>query len=283
MQIISKPEKLFKILKILKLKSKTIGFVPTMGALHEGHLSLIRQAKKENKIVVVSIFVNPKQFGPKEDLKSYPRPLSKDLAFCRKEKVDFIFLPKAKDIYGKNFSTYIQVEGLSSVLCGKARPGHFRGVATIVTKLFNLVHPDIAYLGMKDAQQLIIIKRMVKDLNIPVKIKAMPTVREADGLAISSRNMYLNKSEKLDALVLSRALNLAKLMIKNGARDSLSIVNRMKELIKQNKSVRIEYIEILDTETLRPLNRVIGNYLIVLAVRIGTTRLIDNFWGKLSR
>lgn len=270
---------LFKDLKKLKATGKTIGFVPTMGALHEGHLSLIRAARKENNFVVVSIFVNPTQFSPKEDLKKYPRPINQDLFLCRKEKVDFVFLPKSKVMYPQGFATYVNVEGLSEVLCARSRPGHFRGVTTIVTKLFNIVQPDVAYFGAKDAQQAIIIKKMVRDLNIPVKVRVLPTQREKDGLALSSRNIYLNKEERPKALVLSKALNLAKVLIKGGARDTARIVDRLGQLIMRSNA-GIEYIEIVDPENLQPLRKISDNCLLVMAVRIGSIRLIDNITIK---
>lgn len=277
MKIIKKPLIISKRLKQLKQKGQSIGFVPTMGALHEGHLSLIRQATKENKITVVSIFVNPAQFAPQEDLERYPRPIKKDLLLCQKQGVHYVFLPQVKDIYPGGFCTYVQVEGLSDPLCGKLRPGHFRGVATVITKLFNIVQPDLAYFGQKDAQQAIIIQRMVRDLNMPVKIKVMPVVRAKDGLALSSRNIYLSKSEREDALVLSKALNLAKFLIKGGARDANRIISRMRELIRRRPGAKIDYIAILDPENLKPLKKISDAHLIALAVSIGKTRLIDNF------
>jgi pantoate--beta-alanine ligase len=246
-----------------------------MGALHEGHLSLIRRARNENDTVVVSIFVNPKQFGPKEDLKKYPRPLSRDLALCKKEGVDFVFLPGAQGMYPEGFSTYVEVDGLSSVLCGKSRPGHFRGVATVVAKLLNIVQPATLYLGQKDAQQAVIIRRMVKDLNFPVKVKVMPTVREKDGLALSSRNAYLTEAQRKDALALSQALKLAKVMVDNGAREPERIISRMRQVIRK-KALKIDYIEIADPDSLKPVNKIAGKVLITLAVRVGKTRLIDN-------
>ncbi|MDD2679848.1 MAG: pantoate--beta-alanine ligase [Candidatus Omnitrophica bacterium] len=282
MKVIKSAASLFKYLKKLKARGKSVGFVPTMGALHAGHLSLIRQARKENNIVAVSIFVNPAQFGPQEDFKNYPRPLPKDLALCRKEKVDFVFLPRPEDMYAEGFSTYISVEGLSETLCGKSRPGHFRGVATIVAKLLNIVQPDVIYLGQKDAQQAVIIKRMVRDLNIPVKVKIMPTLREINGLALSSRNAYLDKKERQDALVLSKALALAKILIQSGARDTARIIGSMRRLISKKKNAKIDYIAIVDTENLKPVKKISGNYLIALAVKIGKTRLIDNFQGRFS-
>lgn len=276
MKVIKNAITLQKICLRLRRQGFKIGFVPTMGALHEGHLSLIRQARKENDYLIVSIFVNPTQFGPKEDFKRYPRPIKKDLALCRKEGVDFVFLPKTEDIYPKGYTTYVTVEGLSSLLCGRFRPGHFRGVATIVTKLFNIVQPTISYFGQKDYQQAIIIKRMVSDLNIPVKIKIMPIIREKDGLALSSRNIYLNAQERKDALILSKALSLAKLLIKSGNRVPTRIIQKMRQLIEEKKTAKIDYIEIVDSQTLKPLKKISGKCLIALAVWIGKTRLIDN-------
>ena len=281
MRIVRSPKIMTEVLKKLKLKSKTIGFVPTMGALHQGHLSLIRQARKENDIVAVSIFVNPTQFGPKEDFKRYPRPIRKDIVLCCKEKIDFIFYPKVKDLYPQGFKTFVTVEQLSNVLCGKSRPGHFRGVATVVTKLFNIVNPDIAYFGQKDTQQAIIIKRLVCDLNIPIKIKVMPIIREKDGLAMSSRNVYLNQQERKGALVLSRSLNLAKDLLKKGERNAARIINLMRRLIKQRKSAKIDYIAVVDSEDLKPIKKISNGCLIALAVWMGKTRLIDNTTIKL--
>lgn len=276
MKIIRSIRQMSNISRSNRMRGKTIGFVPTMGALHEGHLSLMRRAHKENDIVVVSIFVNPTQFGPQEDFKKYPRNLKGDAGLCRKEDVDIIFCPDAKDIYSENYKTYVEVCDLSNVLCGKSRPGHFRGVATVVTKLFNIVQPDIAYFGQKDAQQAIIIKRMTEDLNIPVKIKVMPIVREKDGLAMSSRNVYLNAQERRDALVLSQSLALAKNLIQNGLRDPNRIISRLKQFIQKKKSAKIDYIAIVDQDNLKPVRKISGNCLIALAVWIGKTRLIDN-------
>ncbi|MCX5699043.1 MAG: pantoate--beta-alanine ligase [Candidatus Omnitrophica bacterium] len=276
MRIIRDPGRLNRLLKGVSRSGKSIGFVPTLGALHPGHLSLIKQAGQDNDLVVVSIFVNPAQFGPQEDLNKYPRPLKNDLALCRKHKVDLVFLPDQKIMYPEGFSTLVNVEGLSRLLCGVSRPGHFRGVTTVVAKLLNIVSPDVLYLGQKDAQQAIIIARMIKDLNFPVKVKVMPTVREKDGLAISSRNEYLGGQEKKDALVLSRALNLAKVLIKEGVKDTVRIISRLKQLINKNKNVKIDYIAIVDSTNLKPLKRVGGNCLVALSVYIGKTRLIDN-------
>lgn len=260
----------------MRIKDKTIGFVPTMGALHEGHLSLIRQAHKENDIVVVSIFVNPIQFAPKEDYRRYPRNLKLDAQLCRKEGADVIFFPDAQQIYPGNYKTYVFISDLSDVLCGKFRPGHFKGVATVVIKLFNIVIPDIAYLGGKDAQQAVIIKKMAEDLNIPVRIKVMPTVREKDGLAMSSRNAYLNKEERPDAAVLYQALVLAKNLIKRGATDSSGVIRKMRRLINKKKSAKVQYIEIVDPKDLLPVDKIRDKVLVALSVWIGKTRLIDN-------
>jgi len=250
--------------------------VPTMGALHAGHFSLISQARKENDIVVVSIFVNPIQFGPKGDYKRYPRCLNKDIEFCRKLGVDFVFLPDKDDMYPKGYSTFINVEVLSGLLCGAIRPGHFRGVTTVVAKLLNIIQPDRLYLGQKDAQQAIIISRMIKDLNFPVKVRVLSTVRQKDGLALSSRYAYLSKKERDSAVVLFKALQLAETLISSGQRNSSRIISRMQELIKKNKQARIDYIAIVDAESLKKIDKVKPGCLIALAVYIGKTRLIDN-------
>jgi len=276
MRVVRSIKQMLGISKEARTQGKSIGFVPTMGALHSGHLSLIRKARKENDFVAVSIFVNPAQFGPKEDLKKYPRNLKLDAKLCKKEGVDIIFYPSAKEIYPEGYKTYVKVEDLSKVLCGSSRPGHFRGVATVVTKLFNIVHPDIAYFGQKDAQQAIIIKKMVSDLNMPVKIKVMPTVREKDGLAMSSRNMYLNPRERKDAVVLSQALNLSGDLIKSGIRDSRKIINRMSRVIRSKRAAKIDYVSIVGLDNLKPVKKISGKCLIALAVWIGKTRLIDN-------
>jgi len=263
-----------------KAKHKSIGFVPTMGALHQGHLSLIHAARKENEVVVVSIFVNPAQFGPKEDLKRYPRPVKRDLELCKNAGVDFIFNPNPNQMYPQGYKTYVSVEQLSQVLCGKSRPGHFRGVATVITKLFNIVQPDRAYFGQKDAQQSVIIKRLVEDLNFTAKVKVLPIVREAQGLALSSRNSYLSPKEREVGLVLSRALKLAKELIFKGTKDTKKIVSAMRKLIAKEELAKIEYIEIIDSKNLKYLKRISGRCFIVLAVWIGKTRLIDNILIK---
>jgi pantoate--beta-alanine ligase len=276
MRVIREPEKLHRLLRGTGQKKKSVGFVPTMGALHPGHLSLINQARKENDYVVVSIFVNPAQFGPREDLNKYPRPLKKDLLLCRKQKADFVFLPNVQIMYPEGFSTFVNVKGLSNVLCGALRSGHFRAVATVVAKLLNIVQPDRLYLGQKDAQQSVVISRMIKDLNFAVKVRILPTVRQKDGLALSSRNAYLNTEQKSEALVLFKALGLAKSLIDHGQRDTGRIINRMKELIAKKKQAKIDYVAIVDLEKLKQIKKINQDCLVCLAVRIGKTRLIDN-------
>ncbi|MBU3912139.1 MAG: pantoate--beta-alanine ligase [Candidatus Omnitrophica bacterium] len=261
---------------LLKRKGRVIGLVPTMGFLHEGHLSLIRKARKDSDCVVVSIFVNPAQFGPKEDFKKYPRDLKKDLALCQCSGVDMVFVPDLKSMYPEGFSAYVNVEGLTKGLCGASRPWHFRGVTTIVTKLFNIVSPDIAYFGQKDAQQAVVIKKMARDLDMPVRIKVMPIARERDGLAMSSRNAYLNPAERSQAPALYKSLRLARDLYKRKERDPEKIIAGMRKLIEREKHARIEYISIVDPETLVGVKRISGKTLVALAVRIGKTRLIDN-------
>ncbi len=276
MRIIQSIAQMQKLSVALKRRGKTIGFVPTMGALHEGHLSLIQQARKENKVVVVSIFVNPIQFGPQEDFKNYPRPFKQDVLLCKKEKVDFLFLPQARQMYPQGFKTMVEVADLGNTLCGAFRPGHFRGVTTVVAKLFNITGPDTAYFGQKDAQQAVIIQRMASDLNFALKIKVMPTVREKGGLALSSRNKYLNSREKEGSLILFRSLNLARDLIGRGERECREIIRRMKALINSQGNARIDYVDIVDPENLKPLEKIQKKCLIALAVRFGSTRLIDN-------
>jgi len=275
MQIVKQPKILQKKVLNLKRKKNIIGFVATMGYLHEGHLSLIRRARKECDIVVVSIFVNPLQFGPKEDLKKYPRDSKRDISLC-KNLADIIFFPKAKDMYPENFLSNVEVSNLSNILCGDSRPGHFRGVTTVVNKLFNVVLPDKAYFGQKDAQQAAIIKKMVDDLNMPISIKVLPIIREFDGLAMSSRNRYLSDKERTDSLVLYKSLKLARGLIRKGVRDSKIIIYKMKRLITKVKSAKIDYISINDAKNLVSLKKIKGEIFILLAVFIGKTRLIDN-------
>jgi len=280
MKIIKSVSSMQRLSSSLKEQSKKIGLVPTMGFLHEGHLSLIGIAKKNSDVVVVSIFVNPTQFGSNEDYNGYPRDLARDKKLLEKREVDILFIPRLKDMYPNGYTTYVEVEKLSRVLCGKSRPIHFRGVTTIVAKLFNIVRPDIAVFGEKDAQQAIIIKRMVKDLNFPVKIITGPTIREQDGLAVSSRNTYLSEAERKDAPVLHQALLLAKNLIEKGETDVNKIVSSIKKLIQKKKSAKIDYISIVRKDTLKPVSRIQGEVLIALAVRFGEARLIDNITIK---
>ena len=276
MKIIRSIKEMSNFSQMMHIKGKTIGFVPTMGALHEGHLTLIHQVHKENDIVVVSIFVNPIQFGPKEDYRRYPRNLKLDAQLCEKAGADVIFCPEAQQMYPGSYKTYVNVSDLSDCLCGEFRPGHFKGVATVVTKLFNIVNPDIAYFGQKDAQQAIIVKKTVGDLNIPVQIKVMPTIREKDGLAMSSRNAYLNKEERQDATVLYQALILAKNLIREGNINASDIIRKMRRLINKKKRAQIQYISIVDLKDLKPVDKIRDKVLVALSVWIGKTRLIDN-------
>jgi pantoate--beta-alanine ligase len=254
----------------------TWGFVPTMGYLHEGHLSLIRRARAENDRVAVSIFVNPTQFGPHEDYARYPRDLERDLRLLEPLGVDLVFVPSVEEMYPPGFQTWVVVEEVSRPLEGASRPGHFRGVATVVAKLFHILQPDRAYFGQKDAQQTVVIRRMVQDLNIPVEIVICPTVREPDGLAMSSRNTYLNPEERRSATVLFRALQMAKARYEAGERDAERLREAMREVIRAEPLARIDYVSVAHPETLQELERVEGPALLSLAVYIGTTRLIDN-------
>ncbi len=276
MKIIRNPKEAYNYICGVKRKGRRIGFVPTMGYLHEGHLSLIRKARRENDIVVISIFVNPAQFGPREDYSRYPRDLKRDKALAKRVGADIIFYPDLKSIYAPDHSTYVSVEDISKNLCGFLRPGHFRGVATVITKMFNIIPADNAYFGQKDAQQAFIIKRMTRDLNIPVKIKILPIVREKDGLAMSSRNTYLSKSQRREAIALFKSLLLAKDLIKKGERKADKIIKRMKDLISKKSSARIEYISIVDTDELKDIKTLRGKVLIAIAARFGKTGLIDN-------
>ncbi|MFH1541524.1 MAG: pantoate--beta-alanine ligase [bacterium] len=260
----------------MKIRSKTIAFVPTMGFLHEGHLSLVEAARERADLVVVSIFVNPTQFGPKEDLSKYPRDIANDKKQLKNFDVDILFLPSAADLYPDEYKSYVEVEELSKRLCGQARPQHFRGVATIVTKLFNIVLPDYAIFGEKDYQQLIIIKRLVKDLNLPVHIVGLPIVREFDGLAMSSRNKYLTPKEREHATVLYKALQLAKKEIENGEKNCHKILLRVRSLVGSVPSMHLDYASIVDPITLVQIPKINGKVLIALAAHLGKARLIDN-------
>jgi pantoate--beta-alanine ligase len=257
--------------------ARTIGLIPTMGALHRGHISLIERSGKHGDFVVVSIFVNPTQFGPKEDLAKYPRPLREDLRICEAHNVDVVFVPEAKEMYRKEELTWVNADKISEPLCGCFRPGHFRGVATICAKLFNIVQPDIAYFGQKDAQQLAVIKRMVADLNFPLKVIACPTVRDADGLALSSRNRYLSPQQRKDATCIHGSLRTARAMIEAGQTNPKTIAAKIRRIITAAKSLgSIDYISIVDAETLQDVSRITGKVLIAIAARFGSTRLIDN-------
>ena len=254
----------------------SVGFVPTMGYLHEGHLALVRCARPENENVIVSIFVNPTQFGPKEDLAAYPRDPERDLALLQKEDVDVVFMPPVEDMYPEGFSTWVDVQRVTERLEGATRPGHFKGVATVVAKLFNIVAPTRAYFGQKDAQQLAVIKRMVSDLNMNLEIVAVPTVREPDGLAMSSRNTYLSAKERKAAVILWKTLSLARWHWSRGEHDAERIRQRMKTYIKNEPLAKVDYISVADAETLEELAVIDRSALVSLAVRIGKTRLIDN-------
>lgn len=276
MKIAKTVESVRRLAKAARKAGKKIGFVPTMGALHIGHISLIEAAKKNCDFVVVSIFVNPTQFGPGEDFKKYPRPIEADLKICRKAGVDVVFAPTPREMYPAENLTLVNVEKLSEPLCGKFRPGHFHGVATVCAKLFNIVLPDVAYFGRKDAQQAIVIKRMVADLNMPLKIVVCPTVREKNGLAMSSRNQYLTAQQKKDAALIYKSLQKCRQMIRQGGKDTKKIIAEMRKVLKQIPSVEIQYISIVDAETLRNIDRITGKVLAAVAVKIGSTRLIDN-------
>lgn len=257
----------------------SIGFVPTMGFLHEGHVKLIKKSISENETTIVSIYVNPTQFGPKEDFSVYPRNLEKDKILLESLGVDILFYPENKEIYPENFLTKVNVSELGEVLCGKSRPGHFEGVATIVLKLFNIINPDFAYFGQKDAQQLIIIKKMVEDLNLKVKVKSLPTVREEDGLALSSRNIKLSDEGRKSAAILNRSLkNAEKIIINKSIRDSDVIRKGIKKMIESENSTRIDYVEIISLKGLKKIQNIdINNTLIATAIFIEGVRLIDNF------
>jgi|SRR5208283_330568 len=259
-----------------RLEQRVIGLVPTMGALHAGHLALVERARKECSPVYASIFLNPTQFGANEDLSRYPRPLEADSEKLTKAKVDGLFLPSAEEMYPPRFSTYVHVEGISERLEGKSRPGHFRGVATVVLKLLEIVQPHYAYFGRKDAQQVRIIQKMVHDLNLDVELVVCPTVREPDGLALSSRNGYLSAEERRAATVLYRALQSAEMELSAGVRDTLELQRTMRKVLESEPRARVDYAEIVDAETFEPVVRVGRRCYALLAVRIGSTRLIDN-------
>lgn len=276
MQIVNSKVEMKKISQDFRNNGYKIGFVPTMGYLHEGHLSLVRQAKKENDKVVVSIFVNPLQFGPNEDLDKYPRDLERDKALLEKEGVNVLFYPSVEEMYPKDFLTKVSVRKITEVLCGASRPGHFDGVCTVVTKLFNIVKPDNAYFGKKDYQQLKVIERFVKDLDMDVNIVGMPIVREPDGLAMSSRNVYLSEEERKSALSLNKSFKVVEDALAKGVRSAEEIRKRVIDFISSHPYTKIDYVEIVDPETLEKVVEIKSNFLLALAVFVGKARLIDN-------
>ena len=276
MQIIDDIQRMQKLCLDLRREGRRIAFVPTMGYLHEGHLSLLREGREQGDILVLSIFVNPTQFGANEDLSAYPRDFERDGALARAAEVDLLFYPTPATIYPPGYATYVNVEGLTETLCGASRPGHFRGVTTVVAKLFNIVQPHLALFGQKDFQQLAVIRRMTLDLNLPVEIVGMPIVREADGLAMSSRNVYLSADERAQALVLSQALATARQLVRDGARDPQAILRTLRDMIAAQPAARIDYLQICHQLTLQQQDRVDADSVLLLAVFIGKTRLIDN-------
>lgn len=275
MKIISKPEELQKIIEVLKREGKTVGLVPTMGALHCGHISLMKKSVSQNDVTVVSVYVNPIQFGPNEDYEKYPRPVDKDTKVCQDNKVDFLFLPTNETLYNKNFSTYIYNNNISKIMCGVTRPIHFQGVCTVVSKLFNIAMPTRAYFGLKDYQQYTIIKQMVKDLNFNVEIVGCPIVREESGLAMSSRNTYLSSEEKGQAVGIYKSLCLAKELFAQG-----KTVKDIKQVVEENilkiPNSKIDYVEIRNSETLQEVTDSDKSVVVAVAVKVGNVRLIDN-------
>jgi pantoate--beta-alanine ligase len=275
-EVITDPQALQETCRQVRQMGMSIGFVPTMGYLHEGHLSLLRAARAQCETVVLSIFVNPTQFGPQEDYERYPRDLERDLELARQTRVNLVFAPTPQQMYPEGYSTFVEVEGLTERLEGAFRPGHFRGVATIVLKLFHLVQPDKAYFGLKDYQQLKVIQRMVRDLHLPIEIVPMPTVREPDGLAMSSRNVYLSSEERQSALSLYRSLQECLRLLEAGERRGWEIQRQGMAILSADPSVKVDYLEICHPETLKPLEIVEQSAVILGAIRIGNTRLIDN-------
>ncbi|MDW7652142.1 MAG: pantoate--beta-alanine ligase [Bacillota bacterium] len=282
MEIIRDISTLRNQIKAARLPGRTVGLVPTMGYLHEGHLSLLRQARRENDLVVLSIFVNPLQFGVGEDFEEYPRDLDADAAKAEEAGCDLIFAPTVKEMYPKGYATFVDVERLTESLCGASRPGHFRGVTTVVTKLFNIVTPDHTYFGQKDAQQALVLRKMAKDLNMDLTVQIMPIIREADGLAMSSRNVYLLPEERNAATVLSRSLRQAQERIEHGERDANAIIKCITETIDTEPLANIDYVAVVDTDEIKKTETIQGQTLIALAVRFGKTRLIDNIIVEVS-
>lgn len=277
MKLINNIKEIRKQVKDWKNDGLSVALVPTMGYLHEGHESLIKKASEDNDKVIVSIFVNPMQFGINEDLSTYPRNIDRDSDICEKNGASLIFNPSVEEMYTDGFSTFVDLNNLTSGLCGKSRPTHFRGVCTVVSKLFNIVNPDKAYFGQKDAQQLSIIKQMVTDLNFDIEIVSCPIVREADGLAKSSRNTYLSKEERQASTIINKSLKKAKALIKSGERDSKNIIDFIKNEINKEPLAKIDYVSIVDNNTIKSIKTIEEGSLIAVAVFIGNTRLIDNF------
>jgi len=276
MEVSETIESIRSLVKAARESGKNIGLVPTMGALHIGHISLIEAALKKCDYVVVSIFVNPTQFVPGEDFEQYPRPFENDLDICKKAGVDAVFAPPPEQMYPVENITWVNVTKITEPLCGQFRPGHFQGVTTVCSKLFNIVAPDIAFFGQKDAQQAIVIRRMVADLNMPLEIVVCPTVRESNGLAVSSRNKYLSDQQKKDAANIYKALRECRRMIDTGVKDASEIITEMRKILQQVPSMEIEYISIADADTLENIDHISGKVLAAIAVRIGRARLIDN-------
>ena len=264
-----------------RARGKTIGLVPTMGYFHEGHLSLMRQARTECDVVVTSLYVNPTQFGPSEDLSSYPRDMERDRRLAQEAGVDFLFCPKDSEIYGDGHMTYVEVEELGGKLCGRSRPSHFRGVTTIVAKLFNIIGPNKAYFGQKDAQQVVVIEKMVEDLNFDIEIRVVPTKRESDGLAMSSRNAYLSQEERAEAPVLYESLKRAQALIRSGQLKADEIEEEIQRTISGKSRIQLEYVSVCDRKTLQETSTINGDVLIALAAKVGKARLIDNLVVKL--
>ncbi len=277
MKIVKTIDEVREQVKAWKAEGLRVGLVPTMGFLHEGHQSLIIKAVEENDRVVVSDFVNPTQFGPKEDLASYPRDIERDAKLCEEAGADLIFHPEPEEMYAPDYCTFVDMDGLTKGLCGKTRPTHFRGVCSVVAKLFNIVAPNSAYFGQKDAQQLAVIRRMVRDLNFDIRIVACPIIREEDGLAKSSRNTYLNAEERVAAVVLRRALNRGKALIESGEKSTAKVKDVIMEELCKESLARVDYVEVVDADSIEPIKELKGNILVAIAVYIGKTRLIDNF------
>jgi len=277
MKIIERAGEMQQYAETLRNSGKKIVFVPTMGYLHKGHLSLMEEGRKLGDCLVTSIYVNPTQFGPTEDLAKYPRNFDRDESLCRGVGVDVIFYPGDREMYPEHYQTYVNLEGVTNNLCGLSRPGHFRGVATVCAKLFNIVKPHVAVFGKKDFQQLVVIKRMVEDLNMDLEILGMPTVREQDGLAMSSRNTYLKPEEREAALSLSRSLKMAKKLHEGGEKDAGKIIGEVARFISRHPQAKIDYVKICDTTTMKDVERLQGKEVIALAVRVGVARLIDNY------